>query len=68
MMMEAAARDLTDAAAWFGYCGDHMAYRVDQRVGYEPTAHKHLIVRWTRDLDNKAKIALIDSIAKIGPF
>jgi hypothetical protein len=68
MMMETAARDLNDAAAWFGYCGDHMAYRVDQRVGYQPTTHKHLIVKWTRDLDDQAKDALIDSIAKIGPF
>jgi hypothetical protein len=68
MMMEAAAQDLNDAAAWFGYCGDHMAYRVDQRVGYQPTAHQHLIVKWTRDLDDQAKAALIESIAKIGPF
>lgn len=68
MMMEAAARDLNDAAAWFGYCGDHMAYRVDQRVGYQPTVHKHLIVKWTRDLDTNAQAKLIEAIAKIGPF
>ena len=68
MMMEAAARDLNDAAAWFGYCGDQMAYRVDQRVGFQPTTHQHLIVKWTRDLDDQAKDALIESIAKIGPF
>jgi hypothetical protein len=68
MMMETAARDLNDATAWFGYCGDHMAYRVDQRVGYQPTVFKHLIVKWTRDLDADAQARLIEAIAKIGPF
>lgn len=68
MTMEAAARDLDDAAAWFGYCGDHMAYQVDQRVGYQPTVHKHLIVKWTREMDTNAQAELIEAIAKIGPF
>jgi len=68
MMMEAAERDLNDAAAWFGYCGDEMAYRVDQRVGFQPTVHKHLIVKWTRDVDADAQARLIKLIAKIGPF
>ncbi len=68
IMMESAARDLNDAAAWFGYCGDSQAYRVDQRVGYQPTAHKHLIVKWLREVDANAQAKLIEAIAKIGPF
>lgn len=72
IMMESAARDLSDAAAWFGYCGDSQAYRVDQRVGYQPTAHKHLIVKWLHGLENEldanAQAILIEAIAKIGPF
>ena len=68
MIMETAARDLNDAGAWFGYCGDHMAYRVDQRVGFQPTMHQHLIVKWMRDLDDQVKSALIESIARLGPF
>ena len=68
IMMESAARDLNDAAAWFGYCGDAQAYQVDLRVGYQPTAHKHLIVKWLREVDANAQAKLIEAIAKIGPF
>ena len=68
LMMEQAARELTDCAAWFGYCGDAKALAVDLRVGYVPTRHKHLIVKWFRDLPQGEREALIDSIAKIGAF
>jgi hypothetical protein len=68
IMMEAAARELDDAAAWFGYCGDKQAYRVDSRVGYEPTRHPFLIVKWFRELDPRARDALVEEIAAIGPF
>ena len=68
LVMEKAARELTDCKAWFGYCGDAKAMAVDLRVGYVPTRHKHLIVKWFQDLPQAEREALIDSIARIGPF
>lgn len=68
IMMETAATQLTDCAAWFGYCGDKQAYRVDSRVGYEPTRHHFLIVKWFRALPPEEREALVDRIAQIGPF
>jgi hypothetical protein len=68
MMMETAARELDDAAAWFGYCGDAKALAVDLRAGYVPTRHPHLIVKWFRELPEAARERLVDSIAAIGPF
>jgi hypothetical protein len=68
MMMETAARELDDAAAWFGYCGDAKALAVDLRAGYVPTRHPHNIVKWFRELPEAARERLVDSIAAIGPF
>lgn len=68
IMMETAAAELDDCAAWFGYCGDKQAYRVDTRVGYEPTRYDYLIVKWFRALPEAQREALVDSIATIGPF
>lgn len=68
MMMETAARELTDCKAWFGYCGDARAMAVDLRAGYERTRHEHLIVKWFRDLPAAERAALIEAIAAIGPF
>jgi len=68
MMMETAARELTDCKAWFGYCGDAKAMAVDLRAGYVRTRHRHLIVKWFRDLPEAERAALVDSIAAIGPF
>ncbi len=68
MMMETAALHLTDCDAWFGYCGDAKAMAADLRVGYVPTRHRHLIVKWFRPLPEDRREALIDSIAAIGPF
>jgi hypothetical protein len=68
MMMETATRELTDCSAWFGYCGDVKALAVDLRVGYVPTRHDHLIVKWFRALPECEREALIDSIATIGRF
>ena len=68
MMMEAAARELDDCKAWFGYCGDAKALAVDLRAGYETTRHPHVIVKWFAALPRAEQDALIDSIAAIGPF
>lgn len=68
MMMAAAAADLDDADAWFGYCGDAKALAVDLRAGYERTRHPKLIVKWFRALPQERREALIERIAAIGPF
>lgn len=68
ILMEEASKELSDCAAWFGYCGDTMAYEVDKRVGYIATAHQHLIVKWFAQLSTEQQNELIDSIAGIGPF
>jgi hypothetical protein len=68
IIMESAARELTDCAAWFGYCGDKKALVVDLRVGYEPTHHEYLIVKWLADISEGDKRSVIDGIAEIGPF
>ncbi len=68
MMMEAAAGELDDCAAWFGYCGDAKAMAVDMRAGYELTRHKYLIVKWFRSPPVAEREALIEAIAAIGPF
>lgn len=68
MMMDTAARRLSDCKAWFGYCGDARAMAVDLRAGYVPTSHEHLIVKWFRELPSVEREALAGSIAAIGPF
>jgi hypothetical protein len=68
MMMKAAEAELTDCVAWFGYCGDAMALAVDLRAGYEPTSHPYLIAKWFGDVPPDAREALVQSIARIGPF
>ncbi|MEP7155233.1 MAG: hypothetical protein ABI905_05640 [Betaproteobacteria bacterium] len=68
IIMETAARDLTDCVAWFGHCGDKRALRVDMRVGFVQIDDPHLIVKWMRPVDEAAKLAWIDEIKRIGPF
>lgn len=68
LIMERAARQLTDCVAWFGYCGDKKAMAVDLRLGYVATKYPYLIVKWFRTLSKPDEEALIDEIAKIGPF
>ena len=68
IMMRSASLDLDDCTAWFGYCGDKKAYIVDMRVGYEATKTKYLIAKWFRETDVATKDALVDKIARIGPF
>ena len=68
LMMEQAARELTDCDAWFGYCGDAKALAVDLRAGYVETGRPFVIVKWFRELPAAEREALIDSIAAIGPF
>lgn len=68
MMMAKAALELTDCVAWFGYCGDAKALAVDLRAGYVRTDHPLVIVKWFSEVPEDRRQALIDSIARIGPF
>ena len=68
LIMEAAARQLNDCSAWFGYCGDKKASIVDARVGFLPTRYQYLIVKWFQDPPPAQKDALIEKLAAIGPF
>ena len=68
LLMEAAAKRLNDCPAWFGFCGDKKAAIVDARVGYVPTRHRYLIVKWFRALPDAEQARLIEKIAAIGPF
>ena len=68
IIMEAAASQLTDCAAWFGYVGDAKSMRVGLRVGYVRTAHRYLIVKWMRSLPPPEEQAWIDEVTRIGPF
>ena len=68
IVMETAAVVLTDCDAWFGYCGDAKALRVDMRVGFVRTAHPYLIVKWMRQLSAEKMQALIDDATRVGPF
>jgi hypothetical protein len=68
IMMETAASQLTDCAAWFGYVGDAKSMRVVLRVGYVRCEHPYLIVKWMRSLSAKQQLAWIDDVTRIGPF
>ena len=68
IVMETAATQLTDCVAWFGYCDDRRALRVDLRVGFVQTEHPHLIVKWMRALPEASKRMWVDHISKIGSF
>ena len=68
IVMETAATQLTDCAAWFGYCGDPKALRVDLRVGYVQIDHPYLLVKWMRELSASEKQTWIDDVTRIGAF
>lgn len=68
IVMEMAATELTDCAAWFGYVGDAKSMRVVLRVGYIRTEHQYLIVKWMRSLPEAERQARIDDVTRIGPF
>ena len=68
IVMETAATQLTDCVAWFGYCGDAKALRVDLRAGYVQIGHPYLIVKWMGALPDPLKQEWIDDVTRIGPF
>lgn len=68
VMMTAAAAELDDFPAWFGYCGDKKSYLVCIRAGYVPTAHKFLIAKWFGIVSEAEQERLTRMVAAIGPF
>ncbi len=68
MLLEQAARELVDAAALFGYCGDAKSWRVSERAGYRHTRHRYVIVKWLRDVPESERRALEDTVAAVGAF
>lgn len=68
MVMEFGDATLPPADGWFGHCGDTMAYRVDVRVGFEPTEHPFLIAKWTRPVPAERKQQLTEAVRAIGAF
>ena len=54
--------------AIFGYCGDHLAERIDISAGFIRTRHEHLLVYFTRPLADDEKERLIEAAHRIGPF
>jgi hypothetical protein len=68
LLFEAAFRDLTDALAWFVYCGDRKAYVVIVRAGFTPTRHPHVLVKWRSGVDDATRERIEHEVAAIGPF
>lgn len=54
--------------AIFGYCGDALAERTDLAVGFMRTAHPHLLVYFTREIDAPERERLIAEAHAVGPF
>jgi hypothetical protein len=68
LIMETAATQINDTAAWFAYCGDKKASIVDARVGFRPTSREYIIVKWFRDVSPSEQEALEAKVGAIGPF
>ena len=41
---------------------------VHASVGYEPTPHEHLIVKWHKPLGEARRAEIIETLRAIGPF
>jgi hypothetical protein len=54
--------------AFGGYCGDPRAWEVDMSIGYTPTPHPHLIVKWHKPLSEERRAAIVRELHTIGPF
>lgn len=55
-------------SAVFGYVGDALSYRVTCAAGFSQTAHRHLLVHFTRPLPPARQHELIAQANAIGPF
>jgi hypothetical protein len=54
--------------AFGGFCGDARAWQVDMSVGYTPTEHQHLIVKWHKPLSDARRAEVVRELHAIGPF
>ena len=54
--------------AIFGYCGDVLAERVDLDVGFRKTAHEHLLVHFSDNVEPHDRERLIAQAHAVGPF
>lgn len=54
--------------AILGYCGDALAERLDRAAGFESTAHAHLLVYWTREVDDNRRAQIIAKANSFTPF
>ena len=62
-------RKFADACdAFGGYCGDARASQVHESVGYAPTAHPHLIVKWHKPLSDERREQIVRELHAVGPF
>jgi hypothetical protein len=68
ILRHAFARFANECDAYFGYCGDARAERVNLDAGFRKTGQQHLLVNFHKHLDDVAREALIDKISGIGPF
>jgi hypothetical protein len=59
---------LNDVDAIFAYMGDKKSIKVNLRVGFSATEHRHLHVLWKKPLSEARRDDLIRRIAAIGPF
>jgi len=55
-------------SAIFGYCGDALAERVDRAAGFQSTDHPHLLVYWTRVVDQNSRAQVIAKANSFTPF
>jgi hypothetical protein len=55
-------------SAIFGYCGDALAARVDRAVGFVDTGLPHLLVYWTREVDQRRRAQMIAKAHSFAPF
>jgi hypothetical protein len=59
---------LADAPAIWGYVGDALAEKVDLKVGFRHTEHKHIMVCWNKELSAEEKEQRLARVAALGPF
>jgi hypothetical protein len=68
ILLRAAMVDLADAAAIWGYVGDLLSEKVNVRVGLRRTAHRYLMVHWSKPLAQEDKDQRLARVAALGPF
>ena len=68
ILLRAAMVELADAAAIWGYVGDLLSEKVNVRVGLRRTAHRYLMVHWSKPLAQEDKDQRLARVAALGPF